>query len=130
MSLKKLGKSFYIGFAGIYFALIQNQTLDIGFVIAILVIAAGFIFHLSLFEFIAVLILIVMVLCAEMTNTAIEEVVNLLVNEHKKEAKIAKDVAAGMVVLTILLAGVVGIIIFLPHVLHFLLNPELLIFSR
>lgn len=129
MSLKKLGKSFYIGFTGIFFALIQNQTLDIGFVIAVLVIAAGFIFHLSFFEFIAVLILIVMVLCAEMTNTAIEEVVNLLVNEHRKEARIAKDVAAGMVVLTIIMAGVVGIIIFLPHILY-LLNIKLLIFSR
>jgi len=38
-----------------------------------------------------------LVLAAEMINTSIEEVINLLVNEHRLEAKIAKDVSAGMV---------------------------------
>lgn len=62
-------------------------------------------------------VMIALVICAEMINTAIEEVVNLLVNEHRKEAKIAKDVSAGMVLVTATMAFVIGLIIFVPHVL-------------
>jgi diacylglycerol kinase len=52
-----------------------------------------------------------------MINTAIEEVVNLLTNEHKMEAKIAKDVSAGMVLLTAIGAVIVGILVFTPYIL-------------
>ncbi len=63
-------------------------------------------------------IMILLVVCAEMINTSIEEVINLLVNEHRLEAKIAKDVSAGMVLLTLIGSIIVGVLIFAPHILR------------
>ncbi len=64
--------------------------------------------------------MILLVICTEMINTAIEEMVNLLTNEHRLEAKIAKDVSAGMVLLTAMGSVIVGILVFTPHILKLL----------
>jgi diacylglycerol kinase len=52
-----------------------------------------------------------------MINTAIEEIANLVKREHSQEAKIAKDVAAGMVLVTTVGSVVVGVLIFTPYIL-------------
>ena len=50
----------------------------------------------------------------EMTNTAIEAVVNLLSPDYQQEAKIAKDVSAGAVLISAIGAAIVGILIIGP----------------
>ena len=52
-----------------------------------------------------------------MMNTAIEEMTNLITTEHKREAGIAKDVAAAAVFLSAVFSVIVGAIIFIPHIL-------------
>ncbi len=120
VDIKKLFKSFGYAFEGIGSALKYNQNLRIHFLAAILVILAGFILKVSPYEMSILALVILLVLCAEMINTSIEEVVDLLVNEHRKEAKLAKDVSAGMVLLTAIGAVIIGIMIFLPHIQFFL----------
>ena len=61
-------------------------------------------------------VVILLVISSEMINTAIEEMVNLITSEHKKEAKIAKDVAAGMVLVTSVGSVIIGFLIFTPYV--------------
>lgn len=114
----KIFKSFGFAINGILTALKLNLNLKIHLIVAVLVIIAAVLLNLSYIEFILVLILISLVFSAEMINTALEEVVNLLVNEHRIEAKIAKDVSAGMVLLVSVTAFISGIIIFLPHILN------------
>ena len=63
--------------------------------------------------------MIILVVCAEMINTSIEEMTNLIINEHKREAKIAKDVSAGMVLLTLVGSIIVGFLIFIPYILRY-----------
>lgn len=63
-------------------------------------------------------VMILLVISAEMVNTAIEQMTNLIVSEHRREAEIAKDVAAGMVLVTALGSVIVGILIFVPHILR------------
>jgi diacylglycerol kinase len=43
--------------------------------------------------------------------------VNLIVSEHRQQAKIAKDVAAGMVLVAVAGSVIAGIFIFTPHVI-------------
>ena len=62
-------------------------------------------------------ILILLVVLSEMINTSLEEMVNLITNEHRLEAKIAKDVAAGMVLIAAIGSVIFGIFIFLPYIL-------------
>lgn len=112
ISLQNFFKSFRHAFSGIVTAFRENQNLFIHSLIATAVIGTAIILGFSQTDFIFILVMIVLVLSAEMINTAIEEVVNLLVKEHRAEAKIAKDVSAGMVLFISLAALVVGLIIF------------------
>ena len=73
------------------------------------------VFRISPFEWVAILLAIFLVLAAEMMNTALEEVINLVKEEHSERARIAKDVAAGMVLLAATLAIAIGLVVFLPY---------------
>src|SRR3989344_2749692 len=86
--------------------------------VAILVIVASIFFKVSPFEMGILGVMILLVLSAEMINTSIEEMTNLITREHRKEAKIAKDVSAGMVLVVIVGSVIVGVLVFLPHVLR------------
>lgn len=112
VNLPKFFKSFKHALTGIVVAYSENQNLFIHSLIAIAVICAAILLGFSQTDFILVLVMIVLVLSVEMINTSIEEVVNLLVKEHSVEAKIAKDVSAGMVLLISLAALIVGLVIF------------------
>lgn len=114
---RTLFKSFGYAWEGVYFAFRYNQNLRIHFTVAIVVILASIFFRITAFEKGIVGISILLVVCAEMINTAIEEMANLITKEHAQEAKIAKDVAAGMVLLTCIGAVIVGTLIFLPYIL-------------
>ena len=60
-------------------------------------------------------ILVVVVLAAEMVNTMVEALVDLVTEEYHPLAKVAKDVAAGVVLLCAIGAAAVGVLIFLPN---------------
>jgi diacylglycerol kinase len=117
LNIAKLIKSFGYAIEGLRYSFKNNQNIKIHIVIAVLVLIAGFLLKLDRSEFFDVFILIVLVISSEMINTSIEEVINLLVNEHRLEAKVAKDVSAGMVLLVAVFSAIVGLFIFLPHVL-------------
>ena len=114
---RSLFNSFKYAFAGIYYALKFNRNIRIHFVAAIIVIIASIFFKVNAFEMGILGVMILLVICTEMINTAIEEVVNLLTNEHRLEAKVAKDVSAGMVLLTAIGSIIVGVLVFTPHIL-------------
>lgn len=116
-NLSKFNNSFKYALEGLSFAISENQNIKIHIIIGILVLIFGLILGLTRYEIFGVSVLIVLVISAEMINSAIEEVVNLLVNEHRQEAKTAKDVSAGMVLLVSAFALVVGLFIFIPHIL-------------
>lgn len=113
-----LSESFGFAFSGIYYAFRDNRNVRIHFAIASIVIIAGIFFGVSRFELIILLVMIILVMSSEMINTSIEEMTDLITTEHKREAEIAKDVAAGTVLVTSIGAAIVGIIILLPYVLR------------
>lgn len=114
---RTLIKSFQYAFEGLFHTFKCNQNFRIQIVGALLVILASIFFKVNAFEMGILGVMILLVMCAEMINTALEEMVNLITTNHQKEAKIAKDVAAGMVLLTFLGSIIVGLLIFIPHVL-------------
>lgn len=117
--LKRLNKSFSYAIEGITYATVHNHTLQTQLVIAVVVLAAAFFFKITAAELAIVWLLIIFVLMAEMVNTSIEQMTDLIVKEHRMEAKIAKDVGAGMVFITALGACIAGIVIFGPYLLKF-----------
>lgn len=79
---------------------------------AVIVICCGFYFHVTTLEWLILLIVIGIVMSLEMINTAIEKTVDLATGDFKPLAKIAKDVAAGAVLLFAVIAVIIGAIIF------------------
>lgn len=115
---RTLIKSFQYAFQGLFHTLKYNQNFRIQIAGALLVIAVSIFFGVNPFEMGILGVMILLVMCAEMINTAMEEIVNLITTNHQKEAKIAKDVAAGMVLLTFLGSLIVGVLIFFPYVVN------------
>ena len=117
ISFIKLRKSFGYALQGLSFSFKENQNIKIHIIVGIVVLILGVVLGLTKYEMFSVSLLIVLVISAEMINSAIEEVVNLLIDEHNEHAKIAKDVGAGMVLLISIFAVIVGLFIFLPHII-------------
>ena len=82
----------------------------------LIVIVAGFIFKISVMEWIACLLLFALVISLELINTAIETTVDIAMPEINEKAKYAKDIAAGAVLFSAIIAVIVGLIIFLPKI--------------
>ncbi len=117
-NLKRFYKSFHYALQGINYALQHDQNLVVHFIIACFIILFSMIFDVTPFEMGILGVTILVMISAEMVNTAIEKMVDLITKEHRAEAKIAKDVSAGMVLLTSVGSAIIGILIFLPHVLR------------
>jgi len=75
--------------------------------------------QISYLEMTIIIFTIVLGLSAEMVNTAIEAMTDLIKKEYSQEAKIAKDVSAGMMLLTAFGAIFVAGCILLPHIVNF-----------
>lgn len=109
--------SFTYAFEGLAWAFTNHPNFQIHTVIALSVLSAALFLGVSRFELSVLIFAIIQVFVVEMVNTAIEEITDLVTVKWAHQAKVAKDVAAGMVLLTSIAAAVVGIIIFTPYIL-------------
>lgn len=117
---KKIYKSFGYAFSGLESAWRLDQNMRIHALVSILVIIASIFFKISRFEFIIMLVMIILVFTAEMLNTALEKTVDLITKNYDIDAKLAKDVSSAMVLVSAVGSVVVGFIIFIPYILDFI----------
>lgn len=109
---RKFLKSLQYAAAGITYTLATQRNMQIHFAIAFLIMIFCLILDVSRLEIILVFFAIVLVIAAELVNTAIESLVDLVTGDYHKLAKIAKDTAAAAVLLTALHAVIVGLLVF------------------
>jgi len=107
-----------LGFAvdGILYSFRTQRNIRIHSFFALGIIVASGFFHVSSLELIVLIMTILMVISLEIVNTAIETVVDMYTDEYLPLAKIAKNVAAGAVLLASLGAVIIGGVIFGPKV--------------
>ena len=117
MKNKKLINSFKFAFKGIGSSLKSERNMKIHFTMMFLVIIAGMLFNISMWEWITCFILFGLVISLEMVNTAIEIVVDIVSPKYDVRAGRAKDIAAGAVLANAIVAAIVGLLIFLPKVI-------------
>ena len=115
-----LHKSFSYAFEGIFTCIRNERNMKIHIEVATLVVIAGWILGLSITEWCICLGLFGLVMALELVNTAVEAVVDLVTTERHPLAKIAKDTAAGAVLIAAIMAAIVGLLIFVPKGLLFL----------
>lgn len=114
-----LRKTFGYAFEGILTGIRKERNMRIHTAAMILVVFFGTVLGLSATEWCICLVLFGLVMALELVNTAVEAVVDLVTEERKPLAKIAKDTAAGAVLIAAIMAAVIGCIIFLPKILEF-----------
>jgi diacylglycerol kinase (ATP) len=107
--------SFGYAFGGIGYLVRTQRNAKIHCAITALVIVLGLGLGIERVEWVALVITIALVLAAEGVNTAVEATVDLASPGYHPLAKVAKDVAAGTVLLTAIAAVAVGALIFLPR---------------
>jgi diacylglycerol kinase len=118
MSRKRsLKKSFSFAFDGIKQALQNEPNFRIHIFLAILTVALAYYLNFSINEWLILMFTIAFVIVAELINTAIESLVDIVSPDIRKEAKLAKDVLAASVLIAAILAIVIGMILFLPKLI-------------
>ncbi|WP_102345557.1 diacylglycerol kinase family protein [Bacillus sp. Marseille-P3661] len=115
-SKRKLLYSFKYAIEGLIYVIKNERNMQIHLTIACIVLFFGFIMSISKMEWLIILLLIGIVLSLETMNTAIERTVDLITDEYKPLAKLAKDVAAAAVFVFAIISVIIGIIIFLEPI--------------
>jgi diacylglycerol kinase (ATP) len=109
--------AFHHAFEGIIYATRTQINMRLHFIAAALILAATLYLHLQRVYVIGIVIIVAVVLAFELMNTAIESVVDLMTLAHHPLAKIAKDTAAGAVLVVAFAAVVVGYLTFYKGIL-------------
>ena len=111
---KRITDSFEHAFDGVAGGMKGERNMMIHFAAMSLVTVFGFLCGLSATEWLACVILFGLVIGMELMNTAIETTVDLAMPHADPRAKLAKDTAAGAVMVVCVAAAIAGGIIFLP----------------
>lgn len=104
--------SFKNAFAGLFWALRTQPNFRVHIALSLVAVALGRYLQISPIEMTIIVFTIVLGFSGEMINTALEAVTDLVTTEWRKEAKIAKDVAAGMMLTIAIGALIVASLIF------------------
>lgn len=103
---------------GIFIKTTHNSWLHIFF--TLLALYLGFILDISSIEWVMIIFAIGLVFVAEILNTAFEVDINLTSPAYHPYARDTKDIAAGAVLISVIVAGIIGLIIFLPKIIMLL----------
>jgi diacylglycerol kinase len=109
--------SFQNAFAGLTWALRSQPNFRVHTILSLLALALAWYFRITQTEWAIIIFTIVLGFIVEMINTALESMTDLITTEWRAEAKVAKDVAAGMMLLTALGAVSVAMVVFGPYIL-------------
>lgn len=112
--LKRLMSSFRYAIEGLIHVIKKERNMQIHLTFACIVLFLAYFFSISKLEWIIILICIGIMICLESINTAIERTVDLITDEYKPLAKLAKDAAAAAVFVFAIISAIIGLIIFLP----------------
>lgn len=113
---KKQIRSFGYAWKGIKSCVGKEQNLSFHLIATVVVVTAGWLWHITRTEWMIVLLCIGMVIAAELFNSAIERLVNLVSPERHPLAGQVKDIAAGAVLVCAVVAAIIGLIVFIPYV--------------
>ena len=113
-------RSFIYAFRGIFYVVRTQRNMQVHLGIGALAVALGLFLGLSWGEWAALIVAMTVVYCLEMVNTVVEATVDLITREYHPLAQVAKDAAAGAVLLGAIGAIGVGIVLFLPKLLRLL----------
>jgi diacylglycerol kinase len=114
--------SFKHAFEGLFWAFRTQPNFKIHAILSFIACFMGILLHISRLEFIVILFTIILGFSGELINTALEAMTDLITHEWREEAKIAKDVSAGMMLFIAFGSISVAIFVFAPYILKLVLS--------
>jgi len=117
-SIKKLVKSFKFAFQGVLLIFRQEQNFRAHILASILVIGLGIIFKIAIWQWTAIVLLVVLIFLLEMMNTIAERLVDMLQPRVHVYAKQIKNMMSGMVLIAAIGAVIIAYLIFAPYFLE------------
>lgn len=115
-SLSQFFASFKYAFNGIAKSFLIESKIRFHSLAAAVVIIAGFILDITYTEWALLVFAIGMVFTAEMINTGIEKIVDLVSPQKHPLAGLIKDLAAGAVLIAAITAAIIGLLVFVPKI--------------
>ena len=109
---KKQLRSFGYAWKGIRCCIGKEQNLSFHLIVTAVVVIAGFVLGITRMEW---------MIAAELFNTAIEKLVDLVSPQQHPVAGQVKDIAAGAVLVCAATAAIIGLIVFIPYLTRFFL---------
>ncbi len=110
-------RTFIFALKGIKSVFQTEKNARVHLVISLFVVGCGVFSGISRLEWIAVFLCIGMVLAAEIFNTAIEKLVDVVSPGRNEKAGLIKDISAGAVLVTAVVSVAVGLCIFVPYLI-------------
>ena len=122
---QRLMRSFGYAIAGIVYTVKTQRNMQIHAAVAAAVLVLGWWLAIPKRDVLLVFFSIFLVLAFETMNTAVEKCVDLIVGDRRHPvARIAKDVAAGAVLLVAILAVIVGVSVFAEPLWHWFVTGQ------
>jgi len=116
--MKKFLKGFYFAFEGMRYSFSTQLNFRVHCFVAVLITGLGFYLGLSTAEWLWIITAMALVLMAELANTAIETLVDLVSPEFNPKAGLIKDISAAAVFIAAVMALITGILILLPKIIY------------
>ncbi|MHB8064279.1 MAG: diacylglycerol kinase family protein [Ruminiclostridium sp.] len=118
MKSKNIIESFKHAFQGVWYTFVKERNMKIHLAMGAIVILLALWLEVSRIELAILCLTIAMVICFELINTAIEVMVNFIVDVYHPRAKIIKDVSAGVVFVSAFFSIVIGGIILFDKLIN------------
>ena len=119
-SLKKRIKSFTYAFSGIIKSIKNEHNIRIHILLLIVAIIIAMMLKINYLEWCLLFIVIAMVITAELFNSAIEKLSDIVNPDWNKKVMLLKDYSAGAVLVTAIVSLIVGCLIFVPKIIYVL----------
>lgn len=117
--INRLLKSYSYAFKGLFKTFREEQNLRIQTIASLIIFILGVYFKISRLEWALLVLVIGLVLVAEITNSAVERITDVLKPRINNYVKEIKDVMAAGVLLSSMAAIIVGLVVFLPYLYKF-----------
>ena len=118
---KKQLRGFGYAWKGIRCCIGKEQNLSFHLIATVVTVIAGFLLEITRIDWMIVILCIGVVIAAELFNSAIEKLVDLVSPERHPIAGQVKDIAAGAVLVCAATAAIIGLIVFIPYLTRFFL---------
>ncbi len=117
IGLKRILMSFKYSFDGLKYAYLHEQSLFLHIIVMVIVVTCGIGFNITPIQWVITLVMGALILVAELLNTSIEAIVDMITDEYHPLAKIAKDTASAACFVVNITALGMWLFVFVPKII-------------